>query len=263
MQPRQWQHISHDTCPGPPSSSDGHSRCSQGNAMGLPVRLHRFFFYFPRFFPLLYACLEPLIPGHSFVPPQILDGTPRAALCANPACPTRHLLVTLTALRKQTRYSAEPRPRPVACLTLQVGKPRTVKTGYHLWWCLLNPCVCILLLAFLLPLGVRDKGGFERGGVDGGLRTGRWPLHSSLALPHLDFGFRFVVRGSRTSANLNPDVLSVWFGFREALNLNRTERTIREGSGSGSGIFPNWTVGPVQGSGKFTPEPDQTEPQQP
>ena len=63
-------------------------------------------------------------------------------------------------------------------------------------------------------------------------------------------------------ANLNPNVLSVQFGSGEALNLNRTERTVREGSGSGSGIFPNRTVGPVQGSEKFTPEPDRTEPRQ-
>ena len=46
----------------------------------------RFFF----FFPLLYACLGPVIPGHSFVPPQILDRTPRAAPCAYPARPARH-----------------------------------------------------------------------------------------------------------------------------------------------------------------------------
>ena len=43
---------------------------------------------------------------------------------------------------------------------------------------------------------------------------------------------------------------------KEALNLNRTERTVREGSGSGSGIFLNWTDGPVQGSAKSTSEPD-------
>ena len=109
------------------------------------------FFSFPCFFPLLYVCLKPLIPGHSFVPPQILDSTPRAALCTNPACPTQHLLpVTLTALRKQTRYSADPRPRPTVRLTLQVSKPRTVETGYHLWQCLLNPYVCVLLLALLI-----------------------------------------------------------------------------------------------------------------
>jgi len=42
-------------------------------------------------------------------------------------------------------------------------------------------------------------------------------------------------------ANLNPTVLSVWFRFREALNLNWTERTVWVGSGSGSGfreIYP-------------------------
>jgi len=58
-----------------------------------------------------------------------------------------------------------------------------------------------------------------------------------------------------------PNVLSVQFRFREALNPNWTERTVQVGSGSGSGIFPNRTVGPVQGLGKFTPEPDRTEPQ--
>jgi hypothetical protein len=42
-------------------------------------------------------------------------------------------------------------------------------------------------------------------------------------------------------ANLNPYVLSVRFRSGEVLNLNQTERTIREGSGSGSGIFPNRT----------------------
>jgi hypothetical protein len=58
--------------------------------------------------------------------------------------------------------------------------------------------------------------------------------------------------------NLNPNILSVQFGFGEALNLNRTKRTIQVGSGSGSGIFPNWTDGPVQGLEKFTPELNQT-----
>ena len=81
-------------------------------------------------------------------------------------------------------------------------------------------------------------------------------MHSS---PHLASG-----SGSRFAnpANLNPNILSVRFGFGEALNLNRTERTVRVGSGSGSGIFPNRTDGPVQGLEKFTPEPDRTEPRQ-
>ena len=48
------------------------------------------FFSFPRLFPLLYACPGPVIPGHSFVPPQILDRTPRAAPCAYSARPARH-----------------------------------------------------------------------------------------------------------------------------------------------------------------------------
>ena len=78
--------------------------------------------------------------------------------------------------------------------------------------------------------------------------------------PHLDFRFGFAVR---EPVNPNPNVLSVRFGFGEALNLNRTERTVRAGSGSGSGIFLNRTDGPVQGSGKFTPEPDRTEPRHP
>jgi hypothetical protein len=71
------------------------------------------------------------------------------------------------------------------------------------------------------------------------------------------------VRGSQTSEPEHPNVLSVQFRFGEALNLNWTERTIWVGSGSGSGIFLNWTIGLVQGSGKFTPELDRTEPQHP
>ena len=84
-------------------------------------------------------------------------------------------------------------------------------------------------------------------------------LHASLATS----GLWVRVRSSRTSGNPNPNVLSVRFRFGEALNLNWTERTVRVGSGSGSGIFPNWTDGPVWGLGKFTPEPDRTEPRQP
>jgi hypothetical protein len=46
--------------------------------------------------------MEPIIPGHLFVPPQILDGSPRAALCANPACPARHLLPVTLFVHRQT-----------------------------------------------------------------------------------------------------------------------------------------------------------------
>jgi hypothetical protein len=51
--------------------------------------------------------------------------------------------------------------------------------------------------------------------------------------------FRFAVHSSRTSANPNLNVLSVWFRFREALNLNQTKRTIQVGLGLGSEIFLN------------------------
>ena len=56
---------------------------------------------------------------------------------------------------------------------------------------------------------------------------------------------------------------SVQFWFSPWRTPNQTVRTILSGSGSGSEISLNWTISPVQGSGKTTHEPDQTEPQHP
>ncbi len=53
--------------------------------------------------------------------------------------------------------------------------------------------------------------------------------------------FQVYLCASHATSGLNLNVLSVWFRFGEALNPNRTKRTIRVGSGSGSEIFPNRT----------------------